>query len=240
MDHDHEETEEKAWGGARDGAGRPKGRPSLKRAAQAVLEVEERFPGWSPVLHLAAVANDETLDPVIRLDAAKAAAPYLHSRPKPVELDPDGLVELEKRLLQAKIDAAAQAAVTHPGLYGLAERLQRAQERAAGVSIIVKTSLTRAPDDPFPADVIDVQPATPSQEARQAPAGPAPVSAPAAPVLPAPVAYRPVLPRSDGPPAPADWAAPAAPWPERPARAATEYSLFETGPYREGLLGNRS
>lgn len=124
MDHDQDEAEDKAWGGVREGAGRPKGRPSLRRAAQAITEVEEKFPGWSPVLHLAAVANDESLPPEIRLDAAKAAAPFLHSRPKPVELDPDALVDLERRLIAAKIEETAKAVKSDDTL---ADRLARAK-----------------------------------------------------------------------------------------------------------------
>lgn len=71
-----------ARGGARDGAGRPKGKPTLRRAAEAIAAVAEAHPGWSPVLHFAAVANDKDLPLEIRLDAAKAAAPYLHARPR--------------------------------------------------------------------------------------------------------------------------------------------------------------
>lgn len=232
MDHEQDETEEKAWGGAREGAGRPKGRPSLKRAAQAVLEVEEKFPGWSPVLHLAAVANDETLDVMIRLDAAKAAAPYLHSRPKPVELDPDGLVELERRLLFAKVEAAAEA-LESPGL---AERLRRAKERAS-ITIMMSTGIDRAPDDP----IIDITPAQPPQEARDgaAPpsAGPAPAETPVTP--PAPL--RPILPR-DTPPASADWSAPSLPpLPERQAFAELPpENPFDAQPWTGGLAGSRT
>ena len=132
MDQDQDETEEKAWGGARQGSGRPKGRPSLRRAARAIAEVEEAFPGWSPILHLAAVANDETMPPEVRLDAAKAAAPYLHSRPKPVELDPDALVDLERRLISAKIEAAAKTVKENEGL---ADRLHRAYARMQAAEV---------------------------------------------------------------------------------------------------------
>ncbi len=229
MDHDQDEADERAWGGAREGAGRPKGRPSLKRAAQAVLEVEEKFPGWSPVLHLAAVANDERLDPVIRLDAAKAAAPYLHARPKPVELDIDAVVELETRLIDAKINAAAKASVTHPGLYGLAERLQRAHERAGGVSIIVETGVPRGIDDP----IIDVTPQA-TQEALHGAASPSAGHAPAQAASAAPAPYVPIARRADPPPAPAT------PWPDRPAVAAVDYSPFDDATYPGGLAASRN
>jgi len=127
-------------GGARPGAGRPRGSLN-KRSVEAIEAVGEMFPDWSPLQHFAAVANDQTLDPVIRLDAAKAAAPYLHARPKPVEMEPDAVVELETRLLQAKVEAAA----TSVSVPGLAERLQRARAR---MQIIVETGCNRAPDDP--------------------------------------------------------------------------------------------
>ena len=208
MDHDQAEADEKTWGGVREGAGRPKGRPSLKRAAQAIAELEEKFPGWSPVVHFAAVANDQTLDPVIRLDAAKAAAPYLHARPKPVEMEPDALVELETRLLQAKVEAAA----TSVSVPGLAERLQRAHAR---MQIIVETGCNRAPDDP----ATDLYPLQPAPEACQATSTPHPGRSPETATQPhptpapeAPAPYSPILPIR---PAAAEWSTPVSPWPER-------------------------
>src|SRR5690606_13683850 len=115
----------KQHGGKREGAGRPKG--SLNRRSLAVIEeVAERYPHWSPLLHLASVANDETLDPEIRLDAAKAAAPYCHAKLRPVVADADELVELEGRIAAVRAKATVKEIT---GFGGLAERLKRAKER---------------------------------------------------------------------------------------------------------------
>jgi hypothetical protein len=223
-------------GGARDGAGRPKGRPSLRRAAQAVVEVEEAFPGWSPVLHLAAVANDETLPPEIRMEAAKAAAPYLHSRPKPVEMEPDALVDLERRLISAKIEAAAKTLDNT----SLADRLARAKARIVlsdddGSSGAVGLSFGTGFIQQGPADaslgegaIIDATPSSPAGPS------PRPLAEPSAPEAPR---YVPILPTAD--PAPrtaADWSAPV-PWSQPQAFADGGSSSFETDPYTDDPLG---
>lgn len=225
-------------GGARDGSGRPKGRPSLRRAAQAVVEVEEAFPGWSPVLHLAAVANDETLPPEIRMEAAKAAAPYLHSRPKPVEMEPDALVDLERRLISAKIEAAAKTLDNT----SLASRLARAKARIVlsddGAPGAVGLSFGPGFIQHGPADaslgegaIIDAKPAGPS---------PRPLAESPTPEAPR---YVPILPNADpAPRAASDWSPRAAPWPQQQAFADGR-SSFETDPYEDdplGLLAGRS
>lgn len=240
MGHDHDETEEKAWGGAREGAGRTKGKPSLRRAAHAIAEVEEKFPGWSPVLHLAAVANDESLPPEVRLDAAKAAAPFLHSRPKPVEMEPDALVDLERRLIAAKIEETAKAVKLDNTL---ADRLARAKQRHLASEVFeVFEAMTAAATEV--ATVIDAQAQPAAQPAAQPVPSPHPTlhEPPAAPdehAAPAPAAYAPILPRPV--PASADWSTPvAAHWPERQASATTDYNPFETEPYRDGLIGSRN
>lgn len=132
-------------GGARPGAGRPAGSLN-KRSVAAIEAVAEQFPDWSPLQHFATVANDETLDPSIRLDAAKAAAPFIHPRPKPVELDPAALVDLERQLVQVRLTAQDQILHSKPGL---ADRLARAKSQ-----VLLVTSVERAPDDPKP-DLVD-------------------------------------------------------------------------------------
>lgn len=98
-----------------------------QRQMTAIEKVAQQFPDWSPLLHFATIANDETLDPAIRLDAAKAAAPFYHPRPKPVERDPAALVDLERKLAEARNPAKGKP---DNFLDGLAERLARAKERA--------------------------------------------------------------------------------------------------------------
>lgn len=173
-------------GGARAGAGRPKGSRN-RRSAEAIAEVAKKYPDWTPLLHMAEVANDADLPPEVRLDAAKSAAPYMHARAKPIELHPDALVELEGRIVKARVTAAAEVARDD----SLAERLLRAEQR-----ITVVTGIDRAPDQPIEATAYHA-----SVEAEKAEAAlattPAPIapSAPAPSPEPAPVEYQPVLPR---------------------------------------------
>ena len=66
-----------ANGGARPGAGRPKGGANRinDEARKAAL-----VGGISPLDYLLSVMRDEELPRDERVDAAKAAAPYLHAR----------------------------------------------------------------------------------------------------------------------------------------------------------------
>ncbi len=197
-----------------------------KRSLEAIAAVAEKWPEWNPLLHFAAVANDETLDPVIRLDAARAAAVYMLPRPKPVEMEPDALVDLERRLLAAKVDAAADAIANNRGLNSLAERLDRAKAR---FEIHVNTGIDRDPDD------VSVKLCAPAPDLDQVIDARQVRVTPVAPAGPAPAAYRPVLPRGM-PRAAADWAAPAAPWPERQAFVdLPPDNPFEAQPYTGGF-----
>ena len=134
-------------GGARPGAGRPRGSLN-RRSVEAIEKVAEQFPDWSPLQHFAAVANNEELDDAIRLDAAKAAAPFIHPRPKSVELDPEALVDLEARLVQVRLEAQDKLLLGNPGL---ADRLQRAKERV----VVVESNAAKVPDNRTPAPTID-------------------------------------------------------------------------------------
>lgn len=217
MDAEHETH---GHGGAREGAGRKLGRPSLRRAAQAIAEVEEAYPGWSPVLHLAAVANDDTLPPEVRLDAAKAAAPYLHSRPKPVEMEPDALVALERELIRVKLEETARAVKSDDSL---ADRLARAKARRLANEVF----------EVFDA-MVEVAPTTTVQPLPAAPAGPAARPTLHEPRRDAPAAepvvdYAPILPRP-APRAASDWSAPPQPWPDRQAFC-DEGSTYDREPY---------
>ena len=67
-------------GGKRLGAGRP---PGSKNKRTLMLEEGNRQAakgGFSPLAYLLRMMRDKTLDKAIRLDAAKAAAPYCHPR----------------------------------------------------------------------------------------------------------------------------------------------------------------
>lgn len=68
-------------GGKRQGAGRPKGAKS-RMTEQAILKAGE---GMTPLEFMLAVLRDEEKAFDVRMDAAKAAAPYVHARLASVE-----------------------------------------------------------------------------------------------------------------------------------------------------------
>ncbi|MCA8908514.1 MAG: hypothetical protein KDA64_11610 [Rhodospirillaceae bacterium] len=69
-------------GGARPGAGRPKG--SVNRLVSEAVE-QAKAGGRMPLEHLLGVMRDPAKDTATRLEAAKAAAPYCHPRLAQVE-----------------------------------------------------------------------------------------------------------------------------------------------------------
>lgn len=76
------ETKQKAKGGARAGAGRPKGSvKKLTREQQAAVAAS----GITPLDFMLKVMRDSKKGMDIRLDAAKAAAPYVHARLASIE-----------------------------------------------------------------------------------------------------------------------------------------------------------
>jgi hypothetical protein len=64
-------------GGKRQGAGRPSGAPNKKTAALQKAVAEQ---GITPLDYLLSVLRDEGQDKASRVEAAKAAAPYVHPR----------------------------------------------------------------------------------------------------------------------------------------------------------------
>src|SRR5262245_22610630 len=71
------------WGGARPGAGRPKGVGSTRKKRLSVL-MHETEGKRSPLQYLVAVLNDPEETPARRMEAAIAATPYLHCRLSPL------------------------------------------------------------------------------------------------------------------------------------------------------------
>ena len=90
-----------AHGGQRAGAGRPKGTANrrTRETAEAIAAS-----GQVPLDYLLSVMRDPQADAQQRLDAAKAAAPYVHPRLSSVE---------------AKVDVDARLAVTRIELVDL-------------------------------------------------------------------------------------------------------------------------
>jgi hypothetical protein len=82
-----------ARGGARVGAGRPKGAPNkFSEAARATAAKA----GITPLEYMLSVLRDKANAPETRMDAAKAAAPYMHARLESVKHsgDPESPVEI--------------------------------------------------------------------------------------------------------------------------------------------------
>lgn len=78
-----------AGGGKREGAGRPKGKPNKANfARQAKIAAE----GITPLDYMLEVLRAEDKTHAERMDAAKAAAPYVH--PKLAAVEHSGLVNV--------------------------------------------------------------------------------------------------------------------------------------------------
>lgn len=69
-------------GGKRNGAGRKAGSVTTRTRETADRAAAE---GLTPLDYLLGVLRDEDNDPALRMDAAKAAAPYVHAKLASVE-----------------------------------------------------------------------------------------------------------------------------------------------------------
>lgn len=77
-------------GGARPGAGRPKGSGKGSPKAQGRQQIAlAQSQGLTPLEFMLRVMNDPDEDPARRDRAAQAAAPYVHARLAPKATDPD-------------------------------------------------------------------------------------------------------------------------------------------------------
>ena len=71
-------------GGARAGAGRKRG--GINRFSRDLLEKAAQG-GQLPVDYMLEVMRDQSLDTRLRIDAAKAAAPYVHQKLSAISVD---------------------------------------------------------------------------------------------------------------------------------------------------------
>jgi hypothetical protein len=76
-------------GGKREGAGRPSGAQNVKTVEQVEAV---KASGLTPLDYMLSVLRNEANEPAQRLDAAKAAAPYVH--PKLANIEHKGDVKL--------------------------------------------------------------------------------------------------------------------------------------------------
>lgn len=81
-----------AHGGKRPGSGRPKGAATKKTREIADTAAAQ---GITPLEYLLSIVRDEALDRPERVDAAKAAAPYVHPRLATVEQKGDLTFKVE-------------------------------------------------------------------------------------------------------------------------------------------------
>lgn len=86
-----------AHGGARKGAGRPRGSANRKTREIADRAAEE---GLTPLEYMLGVMRDESGTPAMRLDAAKSAAPYVHPRLSVMDANLTGDVGLKVEIVR--------------------------------------------------------------------------------------------------------------------------------------------
>lgn len=95
-------------GGKRANAGRKSGSPNKASAAR---EAEIKASGLTPLEYLVSVMRDTAKPENVRIDAAKAAAPYVHPKLATVELKGDPEHPVEQRV--TVVDEKAVAAAVH-------------------------------------------------------------------------------------------------------------------------------
>ena len=87
-------------GGARPGAGRPTGQRD-RFAQQSIRRVVDE--GTTPLDFMLSVLRDEKKPEAVRMDAAKAAAPYVHPRLANIEATHKG--DPENPIVVSHVDA---------------------------------------------------------------------------------------------------------------------------------------
>jgi len=90
-----------AKGGPRPGAGRKPGRPNATTAAQRAAVLAS---GLSPLDYLLGVMRDISNPDALRIEVAKAAAPYCHPRLAITQLDIDDSRLLSPEERRARIE----------------------------------------------------------------------------------------------------------------------------------------
>lgn len=85
------------------GKGRPKGSRN-RRTMEAVAAAQD---GLSPLDYLLSVVRDLAADEGKRIDAAKAAAPYVHAKLQPVDKDGDTTQKTLARVENVIVDPAS-------------------------------------------------------------------------------------------------------------------------------------
>ena len=113
-------------GGRRPGAGRPRGSVNLRSKALADQLLRE---GHCPATALTRLAQqaEEKGNLALAVDAWKALLPYIHPKPKPVEVDPEGFLALNSELTEMRTRASAALADEFAEALERAERLSNVE-----------------------------------------------------------------------------------------------------------------
>lgn len=100
-------------GGVRAGAGRKKGTRNKANAAREKAIAES---GLTPLDYLLSVMRDETEEPTMRMDAAKAAAPFVH--PKLAAIEHTGEMTLTHEQALAELETVTKEVEERGGCRG--------------------------------------------------------------------------------------------------------------------------
>jgi hypothetical protein len=102
-------------GGARPNSGRKRGSPNRVTQAQRDAIIAS---GLTPLDYLLSVLRNEEMDVHTRMDAAKAAAPYVHPRLSQVDMSTQHTVSHEDRLFELfrsrELENSSHAGVSEP------------------------------------------------------------------------------------------------------------------------------
>ena len=108
-------------GGSRPGAGRPKGAQNRRTR---LLADKLLGAGKCPAEALVRIAEQAEADGKmdLALDAWKAVLPYVHAKPKAVELDPERVIRLAREIAEARVSSKGALDGDYAGLLEGAER----------------------------------------------------------------------------------------------------------------------
>lgn len=120
-------AKDKNIGGARKGAGRPKGVPNRRTKHLAEkFQTDKKCPAEA----LARIAQQAELDGDTRLavDAWKALLPYVHAKPKAIESDPEAVLQMMREITEMGVQVSHNSNSKSSSDQG--ERLERAFKRS--------------------------------------------------------------------------------------------------------------
>ena len=128
-----------AHGGARPGAGRKRGsrtkNPKPHPTRAKILAMEAAAAGLTPVDYLLGIMRNETLELPVRLEAAKAVAPYVHPRLASIEARVETMHTMPDELLTLRLESGLDRLDRLP-LIEVVDDDASAEEEPAGVGAV--------------------------------------------------------------------------------------------------------